>query len=235
MNTSRIVVIGPGRLGRALARALAATEFTVIGPLGRGESHEWQASDIALLCVRDEQIADVARSIPDGPIVAHCAGALGLEVLGPRESFSLHPLLSVTVESQSFRDAACAIDGTSDATRAEARRIARALGMDPIAIGAPSRALYHAAASMAANFLVALESAAASVAEPLGVERRHIARLAESALANWARIGDAALTGPIARGDEATVSRQRAAIAHEAPRFLPLWDAMADTTRQLVR
>jgi predicted short-subunit dehydrogenase-like oxidoreductase (DUF2520 family) len=187
-----------------------------------------------LLCVRDEQIADVARSIPDGPIVAHCAGALGLEVLGPREGFSLHPLLSVTVETQSFRDAACAIDGTSDATRAEARRIAAALGMDPIVIGASDRALYHAAASMASNFLVALEAAAASVAAPLGVERRHVARLAESALANWTRMGDTALTGPIARGDEATVSGQRTAIAHQAPRFLRLWDAMADATRQLV-
>jgi len=67
------------------------------------------------------------------------------------------------------------------------------------------------------------------------VERSQLAPLVRAAVENWARLGAAdALTGPIARGDEATVARQRAAIAERAPDLLPVFDALADATRALV-
>jgi predicted short-subunit dehydrogenase-like oxidoreductase (DUF2520 family) len=81
---------------------------------------------------------------------------------------------------------------------------------------------------MASNFLVALESAAERVA---GVDRELLAPLVRAAVETWAAEGDAALTGPIARGDEATVARHREAIAERAPELLGLYDALAEATR----
>ena len=107
--------------------------------------------------------------------------------------------------------------------------------MRPATVADEDRAAYHAAASIAANFLVTLEGAAERLAATAGVERSQLAPLVRAAVENWARLGAAdALTGPIARGDEATVARQRAAIAERAPDLLPVFDALADATRALV-
>jgi len=112
--------------------------------------------------------------------------------------------------------------------------IATQLRMEAIEVPDSARALYHAAASVASNYLVTLEDAAEQLASSTGIERRHLARLAQSALDNWSELGGPnALTGPIARGDEATVRRQRAAVEGTASHLLPFWDAMADATRTL--
>jgi predicted short-subunit dehydrogenase-like oxidoreductase (DUF2520 family) len=98
------------------------------------------------------------------------------------------------------------------------------------------RAAYHAAASIASNYLVTLEGAAERLAGTAGVDRALLAPLVRATVDNWARLGaEAALTGPIARGDEATVARQRAAVEERAPDLLPLFDALADATRGLAR
>ncbi len=154
-------------------------------------------------------------------------------MLGERDAFSLHPLLSITADATSFTGAACAIAARSETSLDVAREIATSLRMDPIVVRDEDRALYHAAASIASNYLVTLEAAAARLAGSVGVERKHLARLATSALENWARLGDSALTGPIARGDEATVARQRAAVLRAEPGLAPVWDAMAAATREL--
>ncbi len=138
----------------------------------------------------------------------------------------MHPLLSVTEEGTTFDGAACAVAGRTPRGFAAALTLVRALGMEPIAVPDELRSLYHAAASTASNYLVTLEDAASQLASSVGLERRHLARLAQSALDNWTRLGGpAALTGPIVRGDEATVARQRAAAMVAAPHLLPLWDA----------
>jgi len=96
------------------------------------------------------------------------------------------------------------------------------------------RAAYHAAASVASNFVVTLEAAAERLAASAGVDRAALVPLVRAAVENWARLGAGrALTGPIARGDETTVERQRAAIAERAPELLALFDALADATREL--
>jgi predicted short-subunit dehydrogenase-like oxidoreductase (DUF2520 family) len=99
-------------------------------------------------------------------------------------------------------------------------------------VPAADRAAYHAAASMASNFLVTLEGAAERLAATAGVDRALLAPLVRAAVENWAARGaEDALTGPIARGEANTVARQRDAVAERTPELLPLFDAMVDATR----
>lgn len=234
LDQRRVVVIGAGRLGTAMAPALRSAGLSVRGPVGRGYDRRFRTDEIVMLCVPDSAIADVASSIDLGPLIGHCSGALSLAVLGDHRAFSMHPLLSITSESTAFEGAACAVAGRDAETLAIARELATAMGMTPIHVPDDRRALYHAAASMASNYLVTIEDAADQLARSSGIERKQLARLAQSALDNWARFGGPeALTGPIARGDEATVAGQRAAVQQELPGLLPLWDALATATREL--
>ena len=229
---SSIAIVGRGRLGRALAAALAGAGETVRGPLGRGEATG--PADIVLLCVPERELAAASAATAPGPLVAHCSASASLDLLAPHERFVMHPLMTVTRDGARFTDAACAIDGSSPRALAAARGLAERLGMRPIHVPADRRALYHAAASMASNFLVTLESAAERLAAACGVDRAGLAPLVHAAAGNWAALGGAAaLTGPIARGDDVTVARQRAAVAAEAPELLPMWDALAGATRTL--
>ena len=168
------------------------------------------------------------RPIAPGPLVGHCSGATGLDVLAPHEAFALHPLMTVTRAGADFAGAGCAIGGSTPRALDLARRLAAALGMRAFEIADEDRTAYHAAASMAANFLVTLESAAARVAATAGVERELLVPLVRAAVERWAIEGDASLTGPIARGDEATVARHREAIAERAPELLELYDVLAE-------
>jgi predicted short-subunit dehydrogenase-like oxidoreductase (DUF2520 family) len=232
----RVAIVGGGRLGSALAAALTTARVEVVGPLGRKDDLRFDRADVVLLTVPDAAIAAVAASIAAGPTVGHCSGALPLEVLGSHEGFSMHPLLSVTTRGARFEGAAAAIAGRTSDALDTARWLAESLRMEPVVIDDAVRPLYHAAASMAANYLVTLEDAAEQLAARTGIQRRHLARLAESALENWSELGGrAALTGPIVRGDESTVERQRAAVARVASPLLPLWDSLADATRELAR
>ncbi len=231
---ARVSLVGPGRVGRALAEALGARGVTVEGPLGRDTRlTSLSSDDVVLLCVPDGEIARVAASIPTGPLVGHCAGALTLDVLSPHEGFSLHPLLAITGAGTRFDGAAAAIAGRSSRALAVAREIASRLGMQPVEIDDADRTLYHTAAVIASNYLVVVEETAAAVGAHAGLERRHLARLAESALANWTRDGARSLTGPIVRGDDAVVARQRAAVAASDPSLLPFWDALTERARAI--
>lgn len=226
-----VAVIGPGRLGRALAPALAAAGCRVTGPLGRGATP--QGVDAVLLCVPDAAIAEAAALVPPGPLVGHCSGASGLDVLHGHEAFSLHPLMTVPENGATFAGATAAVAGCTERALACARDLAGRLGMAAVEVADDDRPAYHAAASMASNFLVALEVAAERLAATTGVDRAALAPLVRAAVENWARDGERALTGPIARGDDATVARQRAAVAARAPELLELWDALAAATREL--
>jgi predicted short-subunit dehydrogenase-like oxidoreductase (DUF2520 family) len=226
-----VAVIGSGRLGRALATALGAP-----APLGRGEAPP-PGSGAVILAVPDGAVAALAASLPPGPPLGHCAGALGLDVLAPhRERFSLHPLMTLTPGSDGaeLRGAGAAIAGSTPEARLLAAALARRAGLEPFAVDEADRALYHAAASIASNFLVTLEAIAEALFAAVGVDRRHAARLAQASLDNWAALGGrGALTGPVARGDRATVARQRDAIAGRAPAALAVFDALTEATREL--
>jgi predicted short-subunit dehydrogenase-like oxidoreductase (DUF2520 family) len=229
---SVVAIVGAGRLGQALASALRAAGYVVSGPLGRGAAP--RDAGVVLLCVPDEEIAAAAACLARGPLVGHCSGATGLAPLAPHEAFSLHPLMTVTQHGARFQGAGAAIAGTTDRALAIARELAGALGMHAVEIADQDRAAYHAAASMASNFLVTLEAAAERVAATTGVDRELLVPLVRATVENWAELGpERALTGPVARGDEATVARQRAALAECAPELLDLFDALADATRCL--
>jgi predicted short-subunit dehydrogenase-like oxidoreductase (DUF2520 family) len=230
-----IAIVGAGRLGSALSAALGAAGYVVRGPLGRGA--DARGATAVLLCVPDGEIAAAAAVIERGPLVGHCSGATGLDVLAPHEAFSLHPLMTVPAGAAAdvLRDAGCAIDGSTPRALAAAEALAAALGMRATRVADEDRAAYHAAASIASNFLVTLEGAAERLAATAGVDRALLAPLVRAAVENWAARGaEQALTGPIARGDEETVARQRAAVEERAPDLLPLFDALTDATRTLV-
>jgi predicted short-subunit dehydrogenase-like oxidoreductase (DUF2520 family) len=227
-----VAIIGRGRLGNALAAVLREAGYEVEGPLGRGAAA--QGVDAVLLCVPDSEIADAAAVVAPGPLVGHCSGATGLDALFPHEAFSLHPLMSVTASGAAFAGAGAAIAGTSDRALAAAAELATALGMRTIEIAERDRPAYHAAASIASNFLITLEAAAERLASTTGVDRSLLVPLVAATIENWAELGpERALTGPVARGDEATIARQREAIAERTPDLLPLFDALVQATRAL--
>jgi predicted short-subunit dehydrogenase-like oxidoreductase (DUF2520 family) len=231
---STIAIVGRGRMGPALAGALTAAGHSVVGPLGRG--FDGADADIVLLCVPDGEIAAAARAIErrDGRLVGHCSGATGLGVLAPHQAFGLHPLMTVAHGPAAFAGAGAAVAGSTERATGTARALAESLGMRPFAIADADRAAYHAAAAIAANFLTTVEGAAERLAATAGVPREALVPLVRAAVDNWAALGArAALTGPIVRGDEAVVERQRAAIAERAPELAGLFDALAAATREL--
>jgi predicted short-subunit dehydrogenase-like oxidoreductase (DUF2520 family) len=226
-------IVGAGRLGTALAAALRATGLAIDGPLARGASPE--GADAVLLCVPDGEIAAAAAAVAPGVPVGHCSGATGLDVLAGHEAFGLHPLMTVPASgAPEFAGAGAAIAGTTPRALEIAGELAARLGLHATTVADEDRAAYHAAASIASNFLVTLEGAAERVAATAGVDRALLVPLVRAAVENWARLGAAdALTGPIARGDHATVARQRDAVAERTPDLLPLFDALAGATRGL--
>lgn len=214
LPSPNIAVVGPGRLGTALSAALRAAGASVEGPLGREQA---PTAAIVLLCVPDAAIADAAAAMPATALVGHCSGATPLGGL----DFSLHPLMTVPQTGAEFTGVPAAVAGHPIATE-----LAELLGMRPIHVADADRAAYHAAAAMASNFLVILESAAERVAQTAGVDRAALVPLVRATVENWARTGRAALTGPVARGDVATLDRHRAALRERTPDLLPLYEAM---------
>ena len=245
----RVAIVGPGRLGLVLAAALTQAGVTVDGPYGRdrliaersGSARDTPAAgsgalDAILLCVPDAEIAAAAQALPVETPVGHCSGATPLEVLAPHEAFSLHPLMTVPVGASPavLAGAGAAVAGSTPRALALARELARLLAMQPIEIADADRPAYHAAACIASNFLVTLEAAAERVAATAGLSAELLVPLVRATVENWATLGaQAALTGPVARGDEPTIERQRAALAERVPELLELFDACVDATRRL--
>jgi predicted short-subunit dehydrogenase-like oxidoreductase (DUF2520 family) len=225
-----VAIVGQGRVGGALANAFRAAGIEVEGPLARGER---PTADVVLLCVPDGEIAAAAAAV-DARFVGHTSGATPLDDV----DFGLHPLQTVAGPETSFDGCGCAIAGASAEALAVARELALAARMEPFEIDDSARAAYHASASIASNFLVTLEWMAERVAAAAGIAaadaRRMLTPLVRQTADNWAELGpEAALTGPIARGDELTVARQRRAVADAAPDLLPAFDALVAATRSL--
>ncbi len=235
----RVGVVGQGRVGSALARALRDAGVDVEGPAGRGERPA--GCDAIVLCVPDAEIASAAEVMTAAaPLVGHTSGATPLSALAHAgvPAFGLHPLQSFANPGVGFAGAGAAVAGTTPEALEFATRLAERLGMTPFEIDDDGRAAYHAAASMASNFLVTLQAAAEAVAAGAGLDREEsralFAPLVRQTAENVARLGpEEALTGPIARGDEATVEAQRAAVAQSAPELLELFDELVARTRAL--
>jgi predicted short-subunit dehydrogenase-like oxidoreductase (DUF2520 family) len=244
LTDAPVGVVGAGRLGSALAAALRAARLAVEGPVGRGEVPG--GCRAILLCVPDAEIGAAAATVAGAaPFVGHVSGATPIAALEPAaragaQTFGMHPLqtFAPAPAAVELAGAGCAVAGSSPAALALARELALVLGMEPFEIEDRGRAAYHAAASMASNFLVALEAAAERVAGAAGLQeeeaRALLAPLVRATVENWIALGpDRALTGPVARGDEQTVRAQRAAVEAAAPDLLPLFDALLSETRSL--
>lgn len=234
-----LAIVGAGRLGTELGAALRDASLKlpegpwhVTGPHGRGYTGTGAAA--VLLCVPDREISSAAALISPGRLVGHCSGACGLEVLEPHEAFSVHPLMTVVPGRTSFADVGAAVAGSSPRALTFAGCLAEVLEMHPTAIPDDARAAYHAAASIASNFLITLETAAERLAASAELKRELLGPLVRATVENWIEVGgEQALTGPVARGDEDTVAAHRAAVAERAPDLLPLFDALTDATRAL--
>ncbi len=204
----RVRVVGAGRAGGSFASALALAGH-VVELVHRDHPDPGQDVDLALCCLPDAAIQPSVRSWPvhAGTVVAHCAGSLGLQVLDahPRIA-SLHPLVSLpdpVTGAARLQGAWFAVAG--DPLVSE---VVTSLGGTAVEVGDVDRATYHAAAVVASNHLVALMGQVERLAGSIGVPPQAFVQLASGSLANVARSDPAAaLTGPVARGDWATVGR----------------------------
>jgi predicted short-subunit dehydrogenase-like oxidoreductase (DUF2520 family) len=239
-------VIGAGRLGTVLAAGLRRAGVSVDGPGRRGETPS--GCQAIVLCVPDGEIAAAAAAVAGAArFVGHTSGATPLAVLEPAERagaalFGLHPLQTFASGAgpEAFVGAGCAVAGSTPEALELAAGLARRLGMAPFEIDEGGRAAYHAAASIASNFLVTLQAAAERVAVGAGLEpgeaRALLLPLVRRTLENYGTLGpERALTGPLARGDEATVEAQRAAVERAAPELLSLFDELVRHTRFLAK
>jgi predicted short-subunit dehydrogenase-like oxidoreductase (DUF2520 family) len=239
----RIGLVGRGRLGTTLAAALAEAGRDVAGPVGRGERPD---ADVVVLCVPDAEIPAAAAAVAGVSLVGHTSGATPLDALAAARAegaFGLHPLQTfpepVTEGALGrFTGVGCAIAGTGRHALATAADLADTLGMRPFEIDDAGRGAYHAAASVASNFLVTLQAAAERIAEGAGLEaheaRELLAPLVRATVDGWSSLGpERALTGPVVRGDARTVARQREAVEAAAPELLALFDVLVERTEAL--
>ena len=227
-------VVGPGRAGGALALALHRAGWTVEAPLGRDDDLRGAAQGVDLLVIAtpDPVIAEVAAVVEPDPstVVAHLAGALGLDVLGDHERrAALHPLVSLPdpeTGAARLADAAWfAVAGDPLVEQAVAD-----LGGHAFTVADVDRTRYHSAAVIASNHLVALVGQVERVAPP-GVPLAAFLGLARGTIDNVAALGPAAaLTGPVARGDWATVERHLEALPEDER---PAYEAMVAEARRL--
>ena len=185
-------------------------------------------ADLVIIAVPDGAIREVATSLPVGPWVAHLSGATTLDALDPHQKrFSVHPLQTLTTErgAEQLDGAWGAITAQTDDAMARARWLADQLGLRAFPLRDTDRPLYHAAAVIAGNFLVTLYRSAARLCEEVGAPPEALVPLMERTIENGF-----VLTGPIARGDWATVEAHLIALGERAPDLVPLYRALADAT-----
>ena len=187
------------------------------------------AEGIVFLAVPDGAVAETAARLarldaPAGVSFVHCSGALGLDALaalrGRHAVGSFHPLQSFPAPrpASAFRGATFAVDASTPALRRRLEALARGLGGRPRRVDDESRALYHAAAVYASNYVVAVVESAVEILEAAGWSRRDataaLVPLVEGAVASIRERGTVrALTGPVRRGDAETVRRHLEALA----------------------
>ncbi|AXK39693.1 Rossmann-like and DUF2520 domain-containing protein [Crenobacter cavernae] len=218
-----------GVLCRGHAHADAAVAF-----IGAGtpctDVNTLPCAELTLIAVPDARIADVAtalagRAFPPGALAFHASGAGEVGLLAPLAARGvavgcLHPAYSFAEPARAvagFAGTPCAIDG-DDAVVARLTTLAEAVGGQPFRLAPGGKAAYHAALSVASNYLVTLADLAGRLARDAGVPDAAVAGLIgplmRQTLDNALTLGPAAaLTGPIVRGDAGTVARHLAVLS----------------------
>jgi predicted short-subunit dehydrogenase-like oxidoreductase (DUF2520 family) len=238
-------------LTRSQGSAQAAVEFigtgrpvAAIGTL--------RPAAVWMLAVSDDRIGEVAGQLAagahlQGAVVFHCSGAKASSELAPMRAAgalvaSVHPVRSFADPQQ----VAGAFDGTFCGIEGDAQALAllnpafEAIGARLVPIDAAAKTVYHAASVFASNYLTTVLDAALRAYQAAGIPpdvARELARpLALETLANVFRLGpETALSGPIARGDTATVARQQSAVSAWDPAAGALYEALATATWDLAR
>jgi predicted short-subunit dehydrogenase-like oxidoreductase (DUF2520 family) len=211
-------VIGRGRVGSALAARLDERGI----PLR-------EDGELALLCVPDTAIRDVAQGQSPGPgWIGHVSGATPLSALDPHvRRFSLHPLQTFTRARgpEQLDGAWAAVTAETGEAREVGFELARLLGLQPFELADEARPLYHAGAAIASNYLVTLHRVASELFAAAGAPPEALEALMRRTIENGFD-----LTGPIARGDWDTVEAHVAAIRARRPELEPMYLALAEAT-----
>jgi predicted short-subunit dehydrogenase-like oxidoreductase (DUF2520 family) len=202
-------------------------------------------ADLVLLTVPDDVLPGLVAGLAStgvelaGRLLAHVSGRHGLAVLEPATRrgampLALHPVMTFTGRPDDVDRLAGISFGVTapDPLRPVAEALVMEMGGEPVFIAEESRNLYHAALAGAANHLVTQVAAASDLLSAAGVAdpARMLGPLLSAALDNALRLGDAALTGPVARGDAETVAGHLAALRAAAPEALPAYLALARLT-----
>ncbi|MGA9596476.1 MAG: DUF2520 domain-containing protein [Acidimicrobiia bacterium] len=244
----RIVLVGPGRAGMSVAIAAASAGHDVVAVVGRTLESATRGAvlvsadpmdigttlphaDLLIIATRDGAIASVAGELAEHapPIEAavHLSGMTSVAALAPLadlglDTGSFHPLQTLpTPEAGAARLAGAFIAVTAPPSLRQGLEVlARSLGANPFTLADEDKALYHAAASAAANFPLAALAMASDLFESAGVPWDAARPLVEAVVANAFELGPrSALTGPVARGDVGTVAAQLRAVAAANPEW----------------
>lgn len=211
-------VIGRGRVGSALSARLRE----------RGIELRDGGAELFLLCVPDRAIAEVAAGIAPGPWIVHVSGATPLAALDPHvRRFSLHPLQTFTLDRgpEQLDGAWAAVTADTDEAQELGRQLAATLGLRPFDLADDVRALYHAGAAIASNYLVTLYRSASRLFEDAGAPPEALVPLMTRTIENGFQ-----LTGPIARGDWSVVDAHIDALHESRPELEPMYRVLAETT-----
>jgi len=239
-------------LTRSIASAGDAVAFVGAGR-ACADMAGLRVADVTLLGVPDDRIAAACAALAacgllaDDSIVFHCSGALASSELSAASACgaavaSLHPVRSFAdpeAVAQQFAGTFCGVEGDARALRLLQPALL-AIGARPVALDAGAKTLYHAASVFASNYLTTIIDTALRAYRAAGIEpelaRQMAQPLVAESLANIFRLGpEQALTGPIARGDLATVTKQQAAVAAWDGAAGALYEALADATKRLAQ
>lgn len=204
-------------------------------------------AELVLLTVPDDELPGLVSGLASagawrsGQIAVHTSGAHGLGVLVPGSAYgmlplALHPAMTFTGRAEDVDRLPGTVFGiTADPDyRAVAEALVIEMQGESVWVPEHARALYHAALSHAANHVVTLLCDATDLLRGAGVENptRMLTPLVTAAVDNALRLSDGALTGPVSRGDAATVAAHVRALAQEDPAVLPSYAAMARRTAE---
>jgi predicted short-subunit dehydrogenase-like oxidoreductase (DUF2520 family) len=199
-----------------------------------GEPPPWIGDvDVVILAVRDDAIAPLAealkshRAIKSDHVVLHLSGVQGQEALGDLVTTraalgSMHPLQAISDPEnapETLKGVWAAVEGMPRAIEA-AEELARAVGMKPWRVTGKTKAIYHTGAVFASNYLVVILAVAQRLVRHAGLSQEDaweaLTPLVEGTFANLLKEGpEAALTGPVARADEATIQRHLESLAYD--------------------
>jgi predicted short-subunit dehydrogenase-like oxidoreductase (DUF2520 family) len=239
-----VAVIGLGNWGSSLASALDACGLLAecVHARRRGSRIRLDAR-VLWLCVPDAAIASTAEWIVHqredlrGQIVVHSSGALDRSVLAVAEragarTASVHPMMSFpTRRVVALKGTRFAVEAADAATRGELFALVQRLGGRPFAIDGRGKAMYHAGAMFGSPLLVATLAAGVRAMREAGIgEKEALALLGPMAAATVANVQKQGLarsfSGPLARGDAATVKLHREALKNH-PLVAHVYDSLA--------